>query len=403
MLDAEVADPGGAVGVELGGGQQEPGTTTVEAPRPPAPRCRRRLAPPASAPPPSPASGPAWRTTIGSATVTPAGTSTTIGSAARAWCSQVRASAAVGQARRAGRRPSSPTRDPGPAQLAVLDAWTPPAAGVKAVEVEVVDRGCSATPPPRCRAAPPRRTARPPRRAGGPAGPGRPGQRWRRGRTCSGGPHSRSGGRTGPRSLQATGVASGDPKVSACGGRSFAGGRLRPPARPGPRPGPGRRRSSGSPRPRRGPLPPSRRRGRGRRPGSSGVGGVTSVPWLQFTSASRRANFGQSAGQRHGASGARSRSHFRTVSPFGYVRLSKYLQSWRIGTHPVCTLRSRQAEQLEGDLGRSTSRRCPPSGARSGGDHSTAYSIGSVRVTGSMKPLTIMPMACSSERPRLIR
>ena len=36
-------------------------------------------------------------------------------------------------------------------------------------------------------------------------------------------------------------------------------------------------------------------------------------------------------------------------------------------------------------------------------DHSTAYSMGSVRVTGSMKPLTIMPMACSSERPRLIR
>ena len=35
--------------------------------------------------------------------------------------------------------------------------------------------------------------------------------------------------------------------------------------------------------------------------------------------------------------------------------------------------------------------------------HSTAYSMGSVRVTGSMKPLTTMPMACSSERPRLIR
>ncbi len=35
--------------------------------------------------------------------------------------------------------------------------------------------------------------------------------------------------------------------------------------------------------------------------------------------------------------------------------------------------------------------------------HSTAYSIGSVRVIGSMKPLTTMPIACSSERPRLIR
>ena len=51
--------------------------------------------------------------------------------------------------------------------------------------------------------------------------------------------------------------------------------------------------------------------------GSSGVGGVTSVPWLQLTSASRRSYFGQSSGQRHGASGARSRLHFRTVSPFG--------------------------------------------------------------------------------------
>ena len=35
--------------------------------------------------------------------------------------------------------------------------------------------------------------------------------------------------------------------------------------------------------------------------------------------------------------------------------------------------------------------------------HSTAYSIGSVRVIGSMNPLTTMPIACSSERPRLIR
>ena len=70
--------------------------------------------------------------------------------------------------------------------------------------------------------------------------------------------------------------------------------------------------------------------------GSSGVGGVTRVPWLQFTSASRRAVLRAVAGQRHGASGARSRSHFRTVSPLRYVRLSKYLQSCRIGMGPVC-------------------------------------------------------------------
>jgi len=35
--------------------------------------------------------------------------------------------------------------------------------------------------------------------------------------------------------------------------------------------------------------------------------------------------------------------------------------------------------------------------------HSTAYSIGSVLVTGSMNPFTTMPIACSSDRPRLIR
>ena len=49
--------------------------------------------------------------------------------------------------------------------------------------------------------------------------------------------------------------------------------------------------------------------------GSSGVCGVTRVPCFQFTSARRGWNALQSAGQRHGASGARSRSHFRTVSP----------------------------------------------------------------------------------------
>ena len=35
--------------------------------------------------------------------------------------------------------------------------------------------------------------------------------------------------------------------------------------------------------------------------------------------------------------------------------------------------------------------------------HSTAYSIGSVRVIGSMNPLTTMLIACSCDRPRLIR
>ena len=35
--------------------------------------------------------------------------------------------------------------------------------------------------------------------------------------------------------------------------------------------------------------------------------------------------------------------------------------------------------------------------------HSTAYSMGRVRVIGSMNPLTIIPMAWVSDRPRLMR
>ncbi len=68
--------------------------------------------------------------------------------------------------------------------------------------------------------------------------------------------------------------------------------------------------------------------------GSGGVGGTTSEPWVQATSARRRSNAGHASGHRHGASGARSRLHFRTVSPFGYERLSKFLHSVRIGTPP---------------------------------------------------------------------
>jgi type I pantothenate kinase len=67
--------------------------------------------------------------------------------------------------------------------------------------------------------------------------------------------------------------------------------------------------------------------------GSGGVGGVTSVPYFQSTSAKRGAKAEQAGGHRHGASGARSRLHFRTVSPVPYVRLSKFLHSCRIGIH----------------------------------------------------------------------
>lgn len=69
--------------------------------------------------------------------------------------------------------------------------------------------------------------------------------------------------------------------------------------------------------------------------GSGGVAGGVRLPWVQATSASRRSNAGHGSGQRHGASGARSRLHFLTVSPFGYERLSKFLHSIRIGTAPM--------------------------------------------------------------------
>ena len=71
----------------------------------------------------------------------------------------------------------------------------------------------------------------------------------------------------------------------------------------------------------------------GARP-SGGVGGTASEPWAQARSARRRSYAGQFSGHRHGASGARSRLHLRTVSPFGYVRLSKCLHSVRIGMSP---------------------------------------------------------------------
>jgi len=64
--------------------------------------------------------------------------------------------------------------------------------------------------------------------------------------------------------------------------------------------------------------------------GCAGADPVTIAPWVQPTSIERRSNFGQSVGQRHGASGARSNLQRRTVSPLLKVRLSKWRQSLRI-------------------------------------------------------------------------
>ena len=153
--------------------------------------------------------------------------------------------------------------------------------------------------------------------------------------------------------------------------------------------------------------------------GSAGVGGVTSVPCCQFTSARRGWNASQSFGHRHGASGARSRSHFRTVSPFGYVLDSKNLQPSRIGigeivpdpatrqqvepTSPSANAAFHPPTPPLHGFGRLRQPTLPSIWSSMRRDHSTAYSMGSVRVTGSMNPLTTIDMACSSVRPRLIR
>src|SRR5213595_1819151 len=55
-------------------------------------------------------------------------------------------------------------------------------------------------------------------------------------------------------------------------------------------------------------------------PWGSASGGLAEAPRLPYchpASQRRFSNFGQSSGQRQGASGARSRRHFRTVSPLG--------------------------------------------------------------------------------------
>ena len=56
--------------------------------------------------------------------------------------------------------------------------------------------------------------------------------------------------------------------------------------------------------------------------GSSGADVGTTLPRVQPASMSRRSNLSQFAGQRHGASGAKSRLHLRTTSSPAYVLLS---------------------------------------------------------------------------------
>lgn len=84
--------------------------------------------------------------------------------------------------------------------------------------------------------------------------------------------------------------------------------------------------------------------------GSGGVGGVMSDPWDQFTSAKRGWNAAQFSGHLQGASGARSRSHFRTDSPVGYVRLSKNLHPSRIGMPAIVPIGDLDLPPVPADL-----------------------------------------------------
>ena len=128
--------------------------------------------------------------------------------------------------------------------------------------------------------------------------------------------------------------------------------------------------------------------------GSGGVGGVTSVPWRQSTSARRRsydAAVVRAAPRCLGGQVEVALAHGLAVGVGAALELLALLSHG----HGVMLLRGRDAD------GRQPTEPSIWSSMRR--LHSTAYSIGSVRVTGSMKPFTTMPMACSSERPRLIR
>ena len=174
----------------------------------------------------------------------PAGTSITIGSTARPWCSQPRASACSG---RSGKRAGGvvAAEDLGPAELAVLDRGGH-GAGREAVEVELVD---AAVPPHLLVGGRQRRRREPLGRRGAPVG-----QAGRAGAAGVGGERAQgtslaNQGPYRPPDAQATG-GSALPKAagatSACG-RSASCPCRRPcpscPSRPRPRRPPGRRSS----------------------------------------------------------------------------------------------------------------------------------------------------------------
>ena len=153
-------------------------------------------------------------------------------------------------------------------------------------------------------------------------------------------------------------------------------------------------------------LPTTARAAR-REPLHGGAGGrAPKGPPLVPDGALRRP-VGATLGRRHDADGARARAGRRRgcrrhlETPGGQRRV---LPTFRVRPQRDARRRCRPPAVLHDVASASLHQPIEPSICSSiRRDHSTAYSMGSVRVTGSMKPLTIMPMAWLSVSPRLIR
>src|SRR5262245_19226825 len=104
----------------------------------------------------------------------------------------------------------------------------------------------------------------------------------------------------------------------------------------------------------------------------------------------------QGSGQRHGASGARSRLHLRTVSPSPYVRLSKFLHSSRIGMRTMVPGATNGAAPRGGT--RAVPRTRPPPIRRSARDQDAAVAAAATAAT-TTKSRSSVHHGCASRPP----